>query len=123
MSSSPPPAPASLAGLIELRQAELELTDLQLSKALGFDCELIVKLIKAGSMKLSLSRVPALAAALGLEPADLLMLAIHESDPTLGKLIEDVLNPLRLSTAEKSLIMHLRESAGDLSQPDFSFKH
>ena len=74
-------------------------------------------------MKLSLSRVPALAAAHGLEPADLLMLAIHESNRTLGKLIEDILNPLRLGTAEKSLIMHLQESAGDLSQPDFLFKH
>ena len=74
-------------------------------------------------MKLSLSRVPELAAALGLEPADLLMSAIHESDPTLGKLIEDIPNPLRLSTAEKSLIMHLQESAGDLTYPNFLFKH
>ena len=74
-------------------------------------------------MKLSLSQVPALAAAHGLEPTDLLMSAIHESDPTLGKLIEDIPNPLRLSTAKKSLIMHLQESAGDLSHPDFLFKH
>lgn len=103
----------SLAALIEARQAELGLTDQQLCTALGFEREIMLMLIKQGSMKLPLNKVPALATALSLDAADLLRQALQESSPDLMRVIEQVFNPARVTSSEMNLIRHLRSVAGD----------
>lgn len=108
-----PTLSVSLVQQIEARQAELGLTDQQLCDALGFEREITLVLIKQGTMKLPINRVPALAAALSLEPVDVLRAALQESSPDLISVIEEVCNPLRLTTSETRLIRHLRNLAGD----------
>lgn len=105
--------PASVISQLEAQQATLGLSDEELSTAVGFDRQIALTLIKQGTMKLPLNKVPAFAAALALDPADLLRAAIRESDPSLGQLVEETFNPLRLTATEMNLIKHLRELSGD----------
>ncbi|MDO8388529.1 MAG: hypothetical protein Q7T13_19310 [Polaromonas sp.] len=113
MSTSTLSTPITLVGQIEAQQAALGLSDHDLCLAVGFEREIVLTLIKAGSMKLPLSKVPALATALGLDPAELLKVALGESDPALSQIIEDVYNPMHLTSTEVNLIKHLRELSGD----------
>ena len=113
MLNHPSTAPASVISQLEARQAAMGLSDEELSTAVGFDRQIALTLIKQGAMKLPLNKVPAFAAALALDPADLLKAAIRESDPALGQLIEEVFNPVRLTATEVTLIKHLRDLSGD----------
>ncbi|MFZ3084938.1 hypothetical protein [Rhodoferax ferrireducens] len=107
------PAPQSLIGLIQAQQSALGLTDRELCAAVGFEREIVLKLIKAGTMHMPLNRVPALAAALELDPVELLTVALRESDPVLLQVIEEKFNPLCLTSTEQNLIKHLRELSGN----------
>ncbi len=60
-------------------------------------------------MKIPLTRIPALATALELDAVELFKVALHESDPALAQVIEEVFNPMNLSSTELNLITHLRE--------------
>lgn len=102
-----------LVAQIEARQAELGITDHQVCEAVGFEKEIVFTMIKQGSLKLPLSRVPALAEVLSLDPGQLLRTAMAETSPDLLAVIELVFNPMRLSTSETNLIRHLRKLAGD----------
>lgn len=113
MSTSTTTPSVSLITQIEARQADLGLTDQQLCDALGFEREIMLLLIKQGSMKLPLTKVPALAAALSLDPVAVFRAALQESSPDLVAVIEEVFNPAQLTTSEMNLIGHLRNLAGD----------
>lgn len=113
MFNHPSSTPVTVMSQLEDQQAALGLSDEELSTAVGFDRQIALTLIKQGVMKLPLNKVPAFAAALALDPADLLRAAIRESDPALGQLIEEVFNPMRLIATEVTLIKHLRELSGD----------
>ncbi len=104
---------ATLVEQIEAQQAALELTDHDLCEAVGFERTIMLTLIKAGTMKMPLTRVPAFAAALEIDPAELFRSALRESDPALGQVIEQVFNPLHLTATEVNLIKHLRNLYGD----------
>ncbi len=113
MSTSTLSAPITLVGQIEAQQTALGLSDHDLCRAVGFEREIFLTLIKAGTMKLPLNKVPVLATALGLDPVELLKVALGESDPALSQLIGDLFDPLRLSSTEVNLIKHLRKLSGD----------
>lgn len=98
---------------LEAQQAALGLSDQTLSEALGFERPITLTLIKQGTMRLPLTKIPGLAAVLELEPAELFSAALRESDPALGKVIDEVFNPLRLCATEVTLITHLRGLCGD----------
>ena len=104
---------ASLEEQIEAGQAALGVTDRHLCDALGWERGIVLTMIKAGTMRLPLNKVPALAAVLSLDASELLRSAMLESTPELLAVIEDVFNPLGLTTSEHHLIRHLRELAGD----------
>ena len=95
-----------------VRQTALGLTDDELSEALGFDRKITLTLIKTGSMRLPLTKIPPLAAALGLEPIDLFRVAAGESSPDLLRVIEEAYDPLHLTATEITLITHLRGLCG-----------
>ncbi len=105
--------PMTLIGFMEARQAALCLSDHDLSTALGFEREIFVSLIKAGSMRFPLNKVPALSAVLRLDAAELLRVALRESDPALAKLIEETFDPLRLTAIELAQVKHQRSLCGN----------
>ncbi len=113
MSTLIAPESASLTDLIEARQEALRLSDQELCSAVGFERSITLTLIKAGTMKFPINKVPALAAVLGVDPADLLKTALTDASPDLLSTIEAVFNPLHLSATEAKLIEHLRELSGD----------
>ena len=106
------PLPMTLIGFMEIRQAALCLSDHDLSASVGLEREITLKLIKAGTLKYPLARIPALAAVLQLDAAELLKIALNEADPALAKLIEDTFNPLHLSATEIDMIKHQRKVSG-----------
>ena len=114
--------PSPLIAQIEARQAELGLTDQQLSEALGFERGIVLTLIKAGSMQLPLNKVPALAAVLALDRTELLRTALRELAPDMAAAIEDTFNPMRLTATEVTLIKHLRRLAGDVAAVPIVFE-
>lgn len=85
---------ASHVARIIARQATLGITDSDLCQAVGFDREVILTLIKAGSMQLPLTKIPAFAEALRLDAGQLLREALEGTVPDLLKVIETVFNPL-----------------------------
>lgn len=104
--------PMTLIGFMETRQAALCLSDHDLGAALGFEREIVVSLIKAGSMRFPLNKVPALAAVLQIDAAELLRVALHDTDPVLAKLIAETFDPLRLTATEVAQIEHQRKLCG-----------
>lgn len=102
----------TLISQLEAAQATQELTDQQLCALLGLEREIVLTLIKAGTMKMPLTKIPALAKALKLDAANLMRVALRESDPELSVAIEEALNPMRLSATEVNLIKHLRKLSG-----------
>ena len=105
--------PQTFIGLMEARQAALGLTNHDICLAIGLEREVALELIKTGSMKFPLTKIPALAAVLALDPAELLKLALSEQSPDLLQVIEEAFNPMRLTATETNLIRHLRELAGN----------
>lgn len=105
-------AHATLISQLETAQATQKLTDQQLCEAVGFEREIALTLIKAGTMKMPLTKIPALAKALKLDAAGLMRTALSESDPELSAAIEEVFNPLHLSATEMNLVKHLRMLSG-----------
>jgi len=104
--------PASLVTQMETQQAILGLSNEDLCTALGFERSIVLTLIQAGTMKMPLNKVPALAAVLDLDPVELLKTALSETSPDLLKVIEEVLNPLHLTSTEQNLVKHLRGLCG-----------
>ena len=107
------PSTLTLVAQIEARQAELGITDKQVCDALGFEKSIVFTMIKLGNVKLPLTRVPALAEVLSLDPGQLLKTAMRETAPELLAVIESVFNPMSLTKTETNLIKHLRKLAGD----------
>lgn len=105
--------PTSLIELIRFRQAEIGLTDQQLGEALGYNRVVIVTMFKQGAMRLPLTKIPALANALAVDPTDLMRLALVESLPDLLPVVEQASGALRLTTTEINLVRHLRMIAGE----------
>lgn len=95
---------STLASLIKERQASLHVSDRELATALGYDNEPVVELIKQGRMRLPINKVKRLADALALDPRAILRAVMAESAPGLLDVVEDVLDPLRLTDDEERLI-------------------
>ena len=117
-----PTTTTSLADLISHSQDELGMSDADLCHAIGFDKLIALTLVKAGTMRMPLNKIPALALGLSLEPGPLLKVALQESSPGLLELIKDVLDPIPLTECEVNLIKHLRRLAGDTATGPIVFE-
>jgi hypothetical protein len=71
MKYSETPVQVSLVTQMETRQALLGLSNQDLCTALGFERQIALTLIQAGTMRMPLNKVPALAAVLELDPVEL----------------------------------------------------
>lgn len=104
--------PMTVVGIMEAQQALVGLSNQEICTAIGFEREIVLTMIQAGTMKMPLGKIPALAAILELDAADLLKIALHESDPALATLIEETFDPLRLTAIEVDMIKHQRKLCG-----------
>lgn len=105
--------PMTVIGIMEVRKALLGLSNQEICTAIGFEREIALTMIQAGTVKMPLGKVPALAAVLQFDAAELLRVALRESDPALAKLIEETFDPMRLTAIEVAQIEHQRKLCGD----------
>ncbi|EKD89397.1 MAG: hypothetical protein ACD_34C00076G0002 [uncultured bacterium] len=101
----------SLVKLIEDRQVELGLTDEHIAAAVGFERSGIMSLIKTGALRFPMTKIPALAKVLGVEPSIILVTALQENSPDLLNLIEEVWGPRDLTPEEGRLVQACRKLA------------
>lgn len=80
-----------------------------ISREAGFQNPNVITMIKQGQTKLPLARIPLLATALGINPGDLLALAMKEYMPEVLATIEDCLNHLILTPDEQELVLSYRQ--------------
>jgi transcriptional regulator with XRE-family HTH domain len=122
MHPSPITEHPSFIDRIKARQAEIGLTDQALSDALDFQKLAVIEQIKAGNMRMPIAKVPALSKALNIDARDLLHALLRESAPDLLSVLEEVLNPLALTSTEVNLINHVRSLAGDRTSTPVVFE-
>lgn len=97
-----------LPSLIEECQALLGKTDHQLGKELGFTQPNLMTLIKAGTMKLPIDKVPQLAVAIDYPASDLLRTVLRDQAPDLLSVIDKIWPPTGLTANERKLIESYR---------------
>lgn len=101
-----------IVALIAKHQQQLQLTDEELSLALGFTSPNVIKMIKNGTLIFPINKVPDLAELFEIDATDTFRAALGEMPEFLA--VIELLYPISaLSAAERNLIAHLRKIAGD----------
>lgn len=102
---SPLPLHLYLSKLIDEND---ELTNAEIARRLGYRRPNVIAMIKTGTMKLPINKVPDLAKILGLDRISLLQRTLLEYDPELWKTIEAVMGAKVVTDNEMALITLLR---------------
>ena len=97
-----------LPDLISESQELLGKSDQQLSKELGFTQPNVITMIKAGSMKLPISKVQKLAVAIDFSESDLLRVVLRDQAPELLTVIDKIWAQSILTANERKLIESYR---------------
>jgi hypothetical protein len=85
-------------------------TQLEIASEAGFNATNMMTMIKTGSAKLPLDRVPALARALDTDPSYLFMLAVEQHDPTLARVVKDIFGTV-VTQNEVAWLEEIREAS------------
>ena len=104
-----------LAKFLETRLLELKhkKTQVEIAEEAGFVNPNMITMIKQGATKLPIDRVPALAKALGVDPALLLRLALEQSEgSTAAAAIYEIIGQ-PVTKNEMAWIHEIREASGD----------
>ncbi len=104
-----------LARFLEKRILELKprKSQVEIAEIAGFTSRNVISMLKAGSTKLALDRVPALAKALECDPAYLLRLTLEQAEGnTAATAIFEILGP-GISENERAWIAEIRDASGD----------
>lgn len=88
----------------------------EIAEALGYERPNIITMFKQGQTKVPIEKVPALARALGLDPAHLLSLAMKEYMPEVYKTVQETLGRT-VSKNEYAMIEAIREITGNQDPP------
>lgn len=111
--STKPHAKSSLAIFLRQRIADLRpVTQAEIAKRAGFANANIVSMLKDGTTKLPIDRVPDMAKALECDPARLLRLALEQSHgETVARTIFQIAGPLP-TVNERQLLDEFRDVTG-----------
>ena len=105
-----------LAKFLETRVLELKhkKTQAEIAEEAGFVNQNMITMLKKGSTKVPIDRVPALAKALESDPALLLRLALEQSEgSTAAAAIYEIIGQ-PISKNEMAWIVEIREASGDI---------
>lgn len=83
-------------------------TQYEIARDAGFDQPNVISMMKSGLFKVPLSRAPALALALDIEPRELLALCMEAYEPELYSLMAEHGSGLLVSPAEVEVVRLLR---------------
>ncbi|MDQ6436612.1 helix-turn-helix transcriptional regulator [Mesorhizobium sp. LHD-90] len=117
-----PFANTNLARFLEKRILELRprKSQKQIADEAGFLSVNMLSMIKSGTSRLPLDRVPALAKSLECDPARLFVLALEQQDNALAVVVREILR-IAVSANEAAWIEELRD-ASDHSDPTLTTK-
>ena len=96
--------------ILELRAVK---TQAEIAGEAGFVNANVLSLIKSGSARLPLDRVPALAQALNVDPARLLFLALEQSAGSAAARVFEKIFSTAVTSNEHGWITELREASGN----------
>lgn len=115
-------ADSRLVGFLEKRIRDLKGTKSQADIAVeaGFLSINMMSMIRTGASRLPLDRVPALARALGCDPAHLFNLALEQQDAALASLVREVFG-VAMTRNEQAWIEAVRD-ASDHADPTLTSK-
>lgn len=99
-----------LTTLIGQQQETLNISDEALADALGYSTPNVINLIKNGTVRLPMTKVPVMAETLEMEPGEAMYLLLRDTSPELLASIEECLAPLALTRTEARLINRLRRT-------------
>lgn len=88
MSNFTIPSHATFLQLLTSRQADLQLTDIQLAHALGYRGNTVIEVIKQGRIHFPTCLIPELAGVLGVDRGALMRLHLSEVDRGLLRALE-----------------------------------
>ena len=106
------PAKITVRQLIVSQSHKLKIGTKELAALVGYPVPSVVSMIKAGSMKLPLDKVPAMAAALQVDPIYLARLVDSESGGRVLPVLEAILRRSAITENECWLLEHLRDLSG-----------
>ena len=86
--------PETIAQLIAQRISILALTPEEVAKDAGFKSAVFVNMLATGVVKLQICMIKKLAAALRIDPAQLLRMTVTEYQPDLAKLVDEIWKPM-----------------------------
>lgn len=111
MTTSEPPLFSPFAAYITEKIEKSDKTQIEIAHELGYDKPNIITMFKHGATKVPVAKVPALARALGLDPAHLLRLALSEYSPEILEAIESSFGWL-VAEDEYQLLKQVRTLTG-----------
>jgi transcriptional regulator with XRE-family HTH domain len=88
----------TVAGFLTSQIEKSGKTQTQIALETGFPRSNFITMLKQGSAKVPIRKVPALAKALGVEPALFLRVVLNEYQPEMLATLESVLGPLPTAT-------------------------
>lgn len=108
-----PHATTRLVKFLKKRILELKprKTQLEIASEAGFNAVNMMAMIKSGSARLPLDRVPALAKALDVDAAYLFMLTLEQHDPTLARVVKDIFGT-PVTKNEVAWLEEVRDASG-----------
>ena len=92
------------------QQASAGVSDEVLASALGYESPLVIQMFKSGDMKVPITKVPALARALNLNPGLLMRRVLNDVSPEMLHAVEHCLGALSLTEGEQKLIAAIRKA-------------
>lgn len=99
-------------------QSQLRRTQRDIAAECGYDKPNMISMFKTGVAKVPLEKIPALAKALGVDPAHLFRLAMQQYWPELSEVIDDIFGAV-LTKNEAKYIHRIRELSEN-SDPDLT---
>ena len=67
----------------------------EIAEEVGFQKANVITMLKHGSTKIPLSRIPALAKSIGVDPGKLMRMALGEYQPKVLEAIEECMGPIQ----------------------------
>ncbi|MEO8298467.1 MAG: helix-turn-helix transcriptional regulator [Burkholderiales bacterium] len=105
--------PLTVARFIAERVNNSKKSQTQIAKEIGFNTPNLISMLKTGTTRLPINKVPKIARALATDPVELLVMCFKEYQPENWEAIKPLLD-LSLTSDERRLIRALRFSIGGL---------
>lgn len=104
--------------LSQLLDAHPDLTNVEMARRLGYPRPNVIAMMRTGTMKIPIQKVPDIARILDIEPLALFQRVLSEYDPDLWALLNHLQGPPLVTRHEMALVSVLRAETGNMD-PDF----